>query len=70
VGNQAPAAGGIISVKGSGGSGSAKLVHKGDKKDGKKGGMLYAKQDGAKKRSFGGTPGRGGQKKGPKKQKK
>lgn len=59
VGNQAPAAGGIVSIRGSGGSGSAKASHG---TDGKKGGkMLYAKQqDGSKKRaSFGSSGGKG-----------
>jgi len=67
VGNQAPAAGGIVSVRATGGSsGGAAKAGEG----GKKGvGMLYAKQDGSKKRGSGGLAG-GGFKKGPKKQKK
>lgn len=70
VGNQAPAPGGIVSVKGSGGSGSAKMSQGGGKKEGKKGGMLYAKQDGSRKRTGGGPPGIAGKGKAHKKQKK
>lgn len=62
VGNQAPAAGGIVSVRASGGSASSAKPGVG----GKKGSMLYAKQESSKKR---GSPFPLG-KKGPKKQKK
>ncbi|KAF5839809.1 GNAT acetyltransferase 2-domain-containing protein [Dunaliella salina] len=64
VGNQTPAAGGIVSVRASGGSANA--AKSGG--EGKKGSMLYAKQDSIKKRGRG-TPSSAG-KKGPKKQKK
>lgn len=64
VGNQTPAAGGIVSVRASGGSANA--AKSGG--EGKKGSMLYAKQDSSKKRGRG-TPSSAG-KKGPKKQKK